>query len=79
MHGPRQKADRERAAFLATITRELRNVLAPMSSAVHIVKMSSDPATRLQAREEIERQVGLLNGHIDDLLDFSRLANQKLR
>lgn len=79
MHRRLQEVDRERADFLATLTHELRNVLAPMSNAVHIVKLSPDRATRTQAREMIERQISLLNRHVDDLLDTSRLTSGKLR
>jgi signal transduction histidine kinase len=69
----------DRADFLATLRHALRNVLAPMSNAVHLVKVSTDPATRAQAREMIERQTSLLNRHVDDLLGTSRLTSLDLR
>jgi PAS domain S-box-containing protein len=70
---------RERThAFLKTLGHELRNPLAPLSNAVHIIsRASSDPrvATALQI---ISRQISTLTRLADDLMDISRLEIGKV-
>lgn len=65
--------------FLATLAHELRNPLAPIRSAVEIMRMAEgDEATTSAARAIIERQVNHLVRLIDDLVDVSRLTRGKL-
>lgn len=71
--------DREKGDFLATLTHELRNVIAPFSAALEIIKRSEDRSMRTRAREMMERQMGQMNRLIEDLLDTSRLASGKMR
>jgi PAS domain S-box-containing protein len=70
---------RERThAFLKTLGHELRNPLAPLSNATHIIsRASSDPrvATALQI---ISRQISTLTRLADDLMDISRLEIGKV-
>jgi signal transduction histidine kinase len=72
-------ADREKGNFLATLTHELRNVMAPCAAALEIIKRSEDRPMRTRAREMLERQMGKMNRLIEDLLDTSRLASGKMR
>lgn len=75
-----QEADRRKDEFLATLAHELRNPLAPIVNALHIIKLSDMPETsRLAASDIIERQVGHMVRLIDDLLDVSRIAGGKLQ
>jgi signal transduction histidine kinase/CheY-like chemotaxis protein len=72
-------ADRRKDEFLATLAHELRNPLAPIRTAVVILK--SDHATdreRDAARTIIDRQVTHMARLIDDLLDVSRITAGKL-
>jgi signal transduction histidine kinase len=78
-HRKLTRADREKGDFLATLTHELRNVVAPFSAALEIIKRSEDRAMRTRAREMLERQMAQMNRLIDDLLDTSRLASGKMR
>jgi signal transduction histidine kinase len=71
-------AERERAEFLAALTHELRNMLAPMSNAVRIIEVSDDRTPRNRAREMLDRQIRLMNRLIADLLDTSRISAGKL-
>jgi signal transduction histidine kinase/CheY-like chemotaxis protein len=70
-----RESDRHKDAFLAMLAHELRNPLAPIRNATHILRMRmrADPAAE-QARAMIDRQVGHMTRLIDDLLDVSRIA-----
>ncbi len=61
--------------FLAMLAHELRNPLAPISSAAQLLKMPSpDSSTVRMAGEVIHRQVKHMSSLVADLLDASRLA-----
>lgn len=54
---------------LATLVHDLRNPLAPIVSALDLLRLRpDDPATVLKARDIIARQVARLNGVIDGML-----------
>lgn len=68
-------ADRRKDEFLAMLAHELRNPLAPIRNAAHLLRLvhSDEPRVR-QASEIITRQVGHMTGLVDDLLDMSRVT-----
>ena len=72
--------DRRKDEFLAMLSHELRNPLAPISSAIRILQLQNneDPIQQ-QARTVIERQVGNLKHLIDDLLEVSRISTGRLQ
>jgi signal transduction histidine kinase len=73
------EADRRKGEFLAVLSHELRNPLAPISHALHILDHAvpgSDRAVR--ARAVIGRQVGHLTRLVDDLLDATRVSRGKV-
>jgi PAS domain S-box-containing protein len=74
-----QQADRRKNEFLAILSHELRNPLAPIKNAVQFLKQVklADPRLKL-AQEIIERQTTHLVRLVDDLLDVSRLAQGRL-
>jgi signal transduction histidine kinase/CheY-like chemotaxis protein len=71
--------DRRKNKFLATLAHELRNPLAPVSSAVALLKGRSqrDPVVD-RVSEVVERQVSLMARLMDDLLDIGRITNDRL-
>jgi PAS domain S-box-containing protein len=74
-----KQADREKDDFLALLAHELRNPLAPIRTAVQLLKMrkQTDPeGQRLHA--VIDRQVQHLVRMVDDLLDVSRVLRGKV-
>jgi signal transduction histidine kinase/DNA-binding response OmpR family regulator len=71
--------DRRKNEFLAMLAHELRNPLAPINNAVHVLRASEHDATRLGwARDVIGRQVTQLVRLVDDLLDLSRITRGKI-
>jgi len=75
-----QLADQRKNEFLAMLSHELRNPLAPIRNAAHILGLKEPLDGELQwIREVIERQVGQLNRMVDDLLDVSRITQGKFK
>ncbi|BBA34982.1 multi-sensor hybrid histidine kinase [Methylocaldum marinum] len=72
-------ADRRKDEFLAMLGHELRNPLAPIKSAVKIMKAlePSDPRHK-RAQDIVDRQVTHLTRLVDDLLDVSRIVQGKI-
>jgi two-component system, chemotaxis family, CheB/CheR fusion protein len=67
-------ADRHKNEFLAMLAHELRNPLAPLRNAVHILKrQGATHEMASQARDLIERQVTHMTRLVDDLLDAARI------
>ena len=70
-----READRQKDTFLATLAHELRNPLAPIRSASHVIRLREVPdETVRQANAVIERQSAHLARLVDDLLDVSRIT-----
>jgi signal transduction histidine kinase len=73
-------ADRRKDEFLAMLAHELRNPLAPVLNALHIMRLRGVPDPELeQARQTAERQVRTMARLIDDLLDVSRISRGKIQ
>ena len=74
-----READRLKNEFIATLAHELRNPLAPLRTAVELMKLKT-PDQRVIARAStvIERQVLVMARLLDDLLDIGRITSDKL-
>ena len=68
-------ANRKKDEFLAMLAHELRNPLAPISTAAEMLKLfeGTDERTR-KASETISRQVAHMTTLVDDLMDVSRVT-----
>jgi PAS domain S-box-containing protein len=83
--GQRKRADdladanRGKEEFMALLSHELRNPLAPILNALSIQRdiKTADPILQ-QAGRVIERQVGQMVRLVDDLLDIARITKGKL-
>ncbi len=71
-----QEADSRKDEFLATLSHELRNPLAPLRSSLEIVRRvaSSAPPSATAALEIMDRQLSHLVRLVDDLLEVSRIT-----
>jgi PAS domain S-box-containing protein len=68
-------SNRRKDDFLAMLAHELRNPLAPISTAAQLLKAApEDPAKVERSAEIVERQVRHMTELIDDLLDVSRVT-----
>jgi CheY-like chemotaxis protein len=70
-------ADRRKDEFLAMLSHELRNPLAPIATALELMELKDGSDVRRE-REVIRRQVDHLSHLIDDLLDISRVTRGKI-
>lgn len=73
-------ADRRKDEFLATLSHELRNPLAPLRNAIELLRLGGpkDPVT-VKVYDMIERQVTQMVRLVDDLLDVSRVSQGKVQ
>jgi signal transduction histidine kinase/DNA-binding response OmpR family regulator len=70
-----QKTDQRKNEFLATLSHELRNPLAPMRAALHMLRSQSvDPDRSRTLLETMDRQVAQMSRLVEDLLDISRIT-----
>ncbi len=68
-------ANRRKDDFLAMLAHELRNPLAPISTAAELLKLAGLDKDRIrQTGEVITRQVAHMTELVDDLLDVSRVT-----
>ena len=74
-----READRRKDEFLATLSHELRNPLAPIRSALEVMRIArGKPEVVEKARATMERQLLHLVRITDDLLDVARITQNKL-
>ena len=75
-----KEIDRRKDEFLAMLAHELRNPLAPVLNATHLLGIPTISAPQAKwCREVIERQVKQITRLLDDLLDSSRITRNILQ
>lgn len=72
-----EEAGRSKDEFLAVLGHELRNPLAPITTALQLMERKGDERTAGE-RQVLRRQVGHMVRLVDDLLDISRMARKQL-
>lgn len=77
--GEVQKLHRTRERFFATVNHELRNALAAVHGWAEMLVRKKDPATVPRAAFEVLDSAQQAIGLINDLLDLSRLDEDRLR
>ena len=74
-----REVDRRKDEFLATLSHELRNPLAPIRNAVELLRIAPhDEHVRREALATLQRQLLQLVHLTDDLLDVSRIARNRI-
>jgi CheY-like chemotaxis protein/two-component sensor histidine kinase len=69
------ESDARKEAFLATLSHELRNPLAPIRTAARLLQSSHlEPVQVARAESIISRQVSHMSSLLDDLLDVARIT-----
>ena len=75
-----READRRKDEFLAMLSHELRNPLAPIRNSLYILDRAAPGGTQAtEAQAIIDRQVAQLTRLVDDLLDVTRIARGKIQ
>jgi signal transduction histidine kinase/ActR/RegA family two-component response regulator len=75
-----EEADRRKDEFLAVLSHELRNPLAPIRNGLYVLgKAGPESDQGARALEVIERQVGHMTRLVDDLLDVTRVSRGKIQ
>ena len=74
-----RKADRRKEEFLAVLSHELRNPLAPIQTALDLLEQAGTSGAGAERElAVIERQVQNLRRLVDDLLDVSRISRGRI-
>jgi signal transduction histidine kinase/CheY-like chemotaxis protein len=73
-----QRADTHKSQFLAVLSHELRNPLAPLRNGLALLKLKPGAAPAERTVDMMERQITQLTRLIEDLLDVSRIDRGKL-
>lgn len=76
-HARLLQANRAKDEFIAMLSHELRNPLAPIATTLELMKLRA-PDVFVRERDIIEAQVHYLTGLVDDLLDVARIARGKI-
>jgi len=69
-----READRRKDEFIATLSHELRNPLAPLRHALDVLRLWGAGGASATTLEIMERQVKHLARLVDDLLEMSRIT-----
>ncbi len=73
-----RELDRRKDEFLATLSHELRNPLAPLSNSLQLLRMIELEPTLSRVTDVMSRQVNHLQRLVDDLLEVSRITRGKI-
>ncbi len=75
-----RQADRHKNEFLGVLSHELRNPLAPIRNALHVLdRAPPGSAGFAHAKAVVSRQVDHLTRLVDDLLDVTRVSRGKIQ
>ncbi len=74
-----RESDRRKTHFLAILSHELLNPLAPIRNSLYLLERSPEGSSQsAHAREVIRRQVDHLTRLVEDLLEMSRITHDKI-
>lgn len=74
------EADRHKNEFLAALSHELRNPLAPIKNSLYVLRNATPGSAQAKRAEDvIDRQTSQLARLVDDLLDITRISHNKIR
>jgi signal transduction histidine kinase len=72
------EADRRKDSFLAILGHELRNPLAPLRTALDLVRATPGEPLSPRTLDVLDRQTAMLSRLVEDLLDISRISANKI-
>jgi two-component system CheB/CheR fusion protein len=75
-----EEADRRKNEFLAMLSHELRNPLAPIRNSLYVLERAAPGGEQARrAQVVIDRQVAHMTRLVDDLLDVTRISRGKIQ
>jgi PAS domain S-box-containing protein len=74
-----RESNRRKSEFIAVLSHELRNPLAAIRTNLYVSERAPGTDTGSRALRVIDRQVGQLVRMVDDLLDISRITQNKIQ
>ncbi len=74
-----EASNRNKNEFINTLSHELRNPLAAISAGIQLMELTKDKEHTKRAKDVIRRQMNQLCRLTDDLLDLTRITNNKIR
>lgn len=74
-----EEADQNKNQFLSVLSHELRNPLAAISAGIQVLGIERDPRQIAKTHEIIHRQIDQLCRLVDDLLELTRINQNKIR
>ncbi len=76
--GELEETDRNKNQFISALSHELRNPLAVISAGLEILSLSQNKEQIQKAKDIMYRQMNQLCSLVDDLLDLTRISNNKI-
>lgn len=73
-----KKADRNKDEFISVLSHELRNPLATIVAGMSLIRFSDSNEVTRSTTEILDRQIKQLTRLVDDLLDLTRINNNKI-
>lgn len=73
-----RRQNQRKDAFLAILSHELRNPLAPIRTAIDMIKMAPEQPVSPRTIDILDRQVDMLGRLVEDLLDVARINANKI-
>lgn len=74
-----EEEDRNKDLFISVLSHEVRNPLAAISAGVQVLEVAQNSGQAKKAREIIKRQTNQLCKLVEDLLDLTRITENKIR
>ena len=73
-----EEADKNKNQFIGVLSHELRNPLAAISAGVQILDLTQDRNQAEKAKEIMKRQTNQLCKLVDDLLELTRISQNRI-
>ncbi len=74
-----EKADKNKNQFISVLSHELRNPLAAISAGVQLLAITQDKNQTAKVEDIISRQMNQLCKLVDDLLELTRITQNKIK
>jgi len=74
-----EESDKKKNQFISVLSHELRNPLAVIVASLSLLEITQNPDLVSRAKESLNRQAGHLTKLVDDLLDLTRINQNKIK